>query len=113
MRKSDKKIDNQIRVALTEVCDIALKDFYGFQWLTHTVNYNKFPQSLKIVCVYDTNENLVSFNETTNRHQLSFLIENKLVEIGINLKNINNHISYDSEESCLNSHNGNWAARLG
>ncbi len=113
MRKSDKKIDNQVRVALTEVCDIALKDFFGFQWLTHTVNYNKFPQSLKIVCVFDTNENLLSFNETNNCLQLEFLIQSKLVEIGINLKTVNKHISYDSEENCHSSHNGNWAARLG
>jgi len=46
MRKTDKKRDNTLRLALTEVCDIALKDIAGFQWLTHCVNYSNFPQSL-------------------------------------------------------------------
>ena len=58
MRKTDKKMDNQLRHVLTEVCEVALKDINGFQWLTHVVNYSNFPKSLQVVCVFDTNENL-------------------------------------------------------
>ena len=57
MRKSDKKLDNQLRLVLTDVCETALKEVEGFQWLTHVVNYSNFPQSLRVVCVFDTNEN--------------------------------------------------------
>ena len=39
MRKTDKKIDNNLRIVLTEVCEIALKEVTGFQWLTHLVDY--------------------------------------------------------------------------
>ena len=51
MRKTDKKMDNQLRHVLTEVCEVALKDINGFQWLTHVVNYSNFPKSLQVVCV--------------------------------------------------------------
>ena len=45
MRKSDKKIENQIRDVLTDVCEDTLKGYDGFLWVTHTVNFSSFPQS--------------------------------------------------------------------
>ena len=111
MRKSDKKIDNQLIKLLTEVCDLSLKSIAGFQWLTHTANYDNFPKSLQITCVFDTNESLITYQEEDNNALLSF-IQSKLSSAGIKLKNISAHIRYDSEENCLNQHNGNWARRL-
>ena len=114
MRKTDKKIDNQLREALTEVCETALKEFSGFQWLTHLVNYSKFPQSLKIICIFDTNDNLDRFMTMNNSEDLTSLMQSKLAEIdiGINLKSMSNYISYDTEEECAKKHNGKWALRL-
>ena len=112
MRKSDKKLDNKLRIALTEVCDIALKDFTGFQWLTHIVNYTNFPKSLKIVCVFDTNDNLSNFKAKDISLNLSTLIQKKLFEIDVPLKSMSNHITYDTEENCENNHHGKWADRL-
>jgi len=54
MKKTDKKMDNHIRRVLTDVCETSLTDISGFAWLTHTVNYAQFPQSLKVICVFDT-----------------------------------------------------------
>lgn len=113
MRKSDKKIDNQLRLVLTEVCEIALKEIEGFQWLTHTVNYSNFPQSLKVVCVFDTNENLDSYLQSDNRHKLMSLVQAEFNSMNIKLKSITGHIAYDSEVNCESQHNGNWAVRLG
>lgn len=112
MRKSDKKIENQLRITLTEVCETALKDFVGFEWLTHLVDHNNFPNSLKVVCVFDTNDNLSRFIESDSNQKLSSLIQKKFFEKSIVLKNINNHIAYDTEENCKNTSNGNWADRL-
>ena len=53
MRKMDKKRDNTIIAALTQVCHVAQDEGNGFQWLTHSVNYQNFPDSLTVVCVYD------------------------------------------------------------
>lgn len=101
MRKSDKKIENQLRIVLTEVCETALKKFNGFEWLTHNVNYSHFPNSLKVICIFDTNDNLSSFIKSNSCRELGTLLQKKFFNIGINLKNITLHISYDTEE---NSH---------
>jgi hypothetical protein len=112
MRKSDKKIENQLRIALTEVCDTALKHFNGFEWLTHLVNYDNFPASLKVICVFDTNDNLSNFTNSQSYQELGILIQKKLFEINVNLTNKTNQISYDTEENCLKNNNGRWADRL-
>lgn len=112
MRKSDKKIDNQLRIALTDVCENALKNIQGFEWLTHTVNYDNFPKSLKITCIFNHNENLDNYLSSNNNQQLMLLIGAKLKTLNIQLKPIGKHIDYDSEENCNNQHQGNWALRL-
>lgn len=112
MRKTDKKIDNQLRLALTDVCETALKEVDGFQWLTHIVNFSSFPKSLRVVCVFDTDEQLATFMKHSSKHSLTSLIQVKLNEIGIEFKNVSNHILYDTEEACAKEHNGNWVDRL-
>ena len=64
MRKSDKKIENQIREVLTDVCEDTLKSYEGFLWVTHTVNYSSFPQSLKIICVFETSQDRANTYQT-------------------------------------------------
>lgn len=112
MRKSDKKMENNLRITLTEVCETALKNFNGFEWLTHVVNYSNFPASLKVICVFDTNDNLSRFMESNSCQELGFLIQKKFFELDINLKTITNHLSYDTEENCKKHNNGKWADRL-
>ena len=111
MRKSDKKIDNQLRVLLTEVCDSARESVEGFQWLTHRVNYANFPESLHIICVFDCEENLKHYQKMDQK-LFPVLIQAKLKTMGIILKKLTPHISYDCEENCLKDHEGNWAKRL-
>lgn len=112
MRKTDKKIDNQLRLGLTDVCETALKKINGFKWLTHTVNYTHFPQSLTLVCVFQSNEQLLAFKASDKEKLLIDLIENKLNNIGVKLKRVASHILYDSEENCAKGNQGNWAKRL-
>jgi len=113
MRKTDKKRDNQLRLVLTQACDTALKEIDGFAWLTHIVNYSNFPNSLQVVCVFDTNEQLASYRASTANNRLTALIQHQLTDIGIKLKNVADHISFDSEQDCADEHGGNWAKRLG
>lgn len=112
MRKSDKKLDNQIVKALTLVCHSALEDIDGFEWLTHTVNFDKFPESLKIVCVFDRNTKLSHYLKSSNKDSLALMITKSLVDIGVELKNAQNQIELDSEENCTLYHGGNWRKRL-
>lgn len=112
MRKSDKKLDNQIRLALTDVCETALKHIEGFQWLTHIVNYSDFPKSLQVICVFDTNNNLMQYKQSGTNQGLAELIESKCRNLGIKINNIDKHLGYDTEEDCNQQHAGNWALRL-
>ncbi|WP_295893899.1 Fis family transcriptional regulator [uncultured Vibrio sp.] len=112
MRKTDKKIDNQIRESLTLVCDDALNQIEGFQWLTHTVNYSNFPSSLKIVGVFDTDTQLESFQASEQKQWFSALVSKRLNTINITFKNIDKHILFDTEQACDLNSNGNWARRL-
>ena len=113
MRKSDKKIENNLRDCLTKVCDNALKKIVGFEWITHQVNFNRFPSSLKIVCVFDTNEHLRALLEANLKQSLVDEIRFALSEVDIKLKNIEKHIVFDTQEQCDAVHRGNWAKRLG
>lgn len=108
MKKTDKKIDNAIRGALTEVCDKALEEHDGFMWLTHRVDYQNIPASLSVVCVFDTNEQL------SNAHvdDLRVIIKDKLASIAILIKDSRQAIRFDTEENCIKEHKGNWQQRL-
>ena len=108
MRKTDKKIDNALRAALTEACDLALEKHAGFLWLTHFANYQDFPDSLSIVCIFDTNEQL----SKANLKELCAIIKNKLTSIDIKIKNIQQHVIFDTEENCEKENNGNWKVRF-
>ncbi len=112
MRKTDKKRENQIRDALTQACDRLLKYDMGFCWLTHRVDYDRFPQSLFVICIF---ENQQSIDNLRLQHQEQFVysvINDKLSQIGIKLKSIASHVQLDSEEACEAEHDGNWALRL-
>lgn len=112
MRKSDKKLDNEIRKALTRVCDNELKSYDGFEWLTHTVNYSSFPASLKVICVFDTNHQLTEFERSSSYHQVTKSITKSLTGLGIKLPAGDKYLVFDSEENCEIQHKGNWKARL-
>jgi hypothetical protein len=109
MRKTDKKTENALREVLTEVCEIALENYQGFKWITHFANYNNFPRSLSVVCIYDTNAHL----QKADVSGLRDLICKKLLLIDIDTKDIRRLVSFDTEENCSNENSGKWDERLG
>ena len=112
MKKTDKKMDNHIRRVLTDVCETSLKDINGFAWLTHTVNYAQFPQSLKVICVFDTLEELTTFLESEQYNLLNIRVRRELTTLDVSLKPNVKIVVYDTEEMCEQEHQNNWAKRL-
>lgn len=110
MRKSDKKRDNDIRKALTSLCEKQMKFYDGFQWLTHTVNYANFPASFKVICVFDTNEQLRRFLASDDNAKVTSTIAKALS--GLKIKLPSQYLVFDSEEDCEQHNGGNWQARL-
>ena len=112
MKKTDKKMDNYIRRVLNYVCEISLKDIDGFLWLTHTVNYAQFPQSLKVICVFETLEQLTTFIQSEQHNLLNIRVHRELTTLHVSLKPNAKMVVYDTEEMCEREHQGNWAKRL-
>lgn len=108
MRKTDRKMENMIRVALTDACEIAREYYPGFEWLTHFADYDNFPDSLSVVCIYDTNENLAN----TDRDAVRALITETLLSIDIRVRHAQRQVSFDTEENCQISNGGRWQARF-
>ena len=98
MRKTDKKIDNRIRQALTAVCEHALDRIAGFQWLTHHADYKLFPQSLRVICVFDTNASLAEAYSHGDDDKLRQLIRSQLESLDIRVADIERMVSFTSEE---------------
>ncbi len=112
MNKTHKKIDTGLRNSLTQVCDTALVNVAGFKWLTHLVDYDNFPRSLKVLCIFDTHQNQIQVQQ--DRHSyLCDLIQRALLKENIKLGKIAGHVAFDNEEHCQGQHEGNWARRLG
>jgi hypothetical protein len=113
MKKSDKKIDNSLRLALTEVCETAIDEVTGFKWLTHFANFRDFPGSLSVVCVFDTNDNLSSARQNHKADFLFSLIKEKLSAVNIQIKDMRPHVGFDTEEACDKENGGRWNDRFG
>ena len=94
MRKTDKKIDNKLRQSLTEVCDFALESIEGYQWITHKVNYENFPDSLQITCAFIAQSNIDELKHSQQDRVLRKTIEEQLTGIDIKLKNAEKQIIF-------------------
>lgn len=112
MKKSDKKIENSLRESLTKVCELALEEVEGFEWITHLVNYDRFPQSLKIICVFNTNEQCAAAISNKQDVYLVQLIQQELAKAAIKVKELSSLVSFDTEENCSAQHGGKWNLRL-
>ncbi|KZN66479.1 hypothetical protein N473_08800 [Pseudoalteromonas luteoviolacea CPMOR-1] len=112
MRKSDKKLEKAIVAALTEACEDALKIYEGFEWLTHVVNYQTFPESFTIVCIFDNQDSLLKALSENKGEALKTAIESKLNMHNIKIKGVKKRILFDTEEACASESGGKWGKRL-
>ncbi|MGY3571730.1 Fis family transcriptional regulator [Vibrio sp. SCSIO 43135] len=99
MRKSDKKVENLIRDVLTDVCEGTLKSYDGFLWVTHKVKYSSFPQSLEIVCVFETNQDRAQFLAGEGQQHVATTIQKAFDKVGVQLKNAGKQISYETQQN--------------
>jgi hypothetical protein len=112
MKKSSKKLDNILRIGLTDICENNLKGIAGFQWLTHVVDYNCFPESLKIVLIFDKPHQVSRFHNSSERAIVEDNIAKLMQQHQIKIKSLSHRIFYDNESDCAAQHNGDWVKRL-
>ncbi|QHJ10863.1 hypothetical protein FX988_01085 [Paraglaciecola mesophila] len=112
MQKTVKKLDNNVIKALTIVCEQAKQAVPGFEWITHTASYDRFPGSLAVICVFDTQASIEQAQAQQLDVYLRRQIQGQLLKVGIKLKDARHHVRYDSEQACEAQNNGNWQQRL-
>jgi len=94
MRKTDKKMDNAIRQALTEVCEHALEEIEGYQWITHQVNYDAFPDSLSIQCAFVSQSAIEALKQTQQDRVLKKAVTTQLATLNIKMKHSDKQITF-------------------
>ena len=110
MKKSDKNFEKQLVTLLTSICEQHKTLTPGFSWLTHTVNFKNISNSLRIICVFNTEQQkIIADQEQRCEHMRADIIK-AVKTLGVTITN--SMISFDSEESCEQSHQGNWQKRL-
>ena len=105
-------IEREFVRALTWACETAKSEIAGFQWLTHCVNYERFPDSLAVVWVFDTEANRQAELASSDKVRMQALTQAAFDDIGISVANIAAHVEFDAEDRCAAQHGGDWAARL-
>jgi len=111
LKKNEKKTENAIVKALNGVCEKLKDESDGFIWLTHFVDYSRFPQSLKLVYVYDTNDSLINAKNKTMFKTIFDLTETRLRSEGVYIKNIHQSLFFDTEENGADFDNTSWCRR--
>lgn len=94
MKKTDKKIENKLRNVLTEVCEIALENVSGYQWISHQVNYDAFPSSLLITFAFDSQQAIDDLKRSQQDGSLQKTIIEKLASVDIKLKDVRKQVKF-------------------
>lgn len=110
MKKSDKKLENALIKKLTALCESTKSLGIGFSWLTHSGQLS--PLSLRITCVFLTNEQLKRATDNGDTKVIEREIQYELNKFFGKISNRQLRINFDTEETCQLSHNGNWQQRL-
>ena len=97
MKKTDKKREKSIVQGLTQVCEITKNEVGGFEWLTHTIDYDDFPNSLMVHCIFTSNVSIKQVIHSGQDETIFKLICDELVLIDINFKDISNHVTFDAK----------------
>ncbi|WP_462380240.1 hypothetical protein [Pseudomonas sp. Marseille-QA0892] len=96
---------------LTQACEAAEAELVGFSWLTHEVDYARFPQSLQVTWIFETEAQKDAMRgEDVERIQA--LTGDALQQAGVDMMPLKAPVHLDSEEACRQIDGGDWSRRL-
>ncbi len=98
MKKTHKKIDNQLRQALTNACEEIKDNVEAFAWLTHQVNFDQFPQSLQVNCFFTNSSSLLDATSSETCTSIRQVIKVHLSKIAITKFDDSKQITFSSED---------------
>jgi hypothetical protein len=111
-KKERGKLERRLAASLTHACEQAKPLLPGFCWLTHEVDYQRFPESLVVTWVFDTHPNLANALKGDARRCINDLTAEALAEAGVDVGDASKHLDFDSEDACQREHGGDWQRRL-
>ncbi|NBK41022.1 hypothetical protein EON09_21110 [Pseudomonas soli] len=106
------RLEREMVACLTEACATAQGEIVGFAWLTHQVDLDDFPASLRIIWVFTDDTDKARALAGADKARMIALTAQALRDAGIELDHVAWHVRFDSEEACWRDHGGDWNRRL-
>lgn len=94
MKKTHKKIENNLSKALTKACEGIKDEVEGLNWLTHTVNYDAVERTLMISCYFESADVIDQLLTSKQDNKIRAVIKNALASINITSFNEAKQIIY-------------------
>ena len=111
-KKPDARIERRLTRALTDACEQAKPLLPGFVWLTHLVDDQNIPDSLRVIWVFKTQDDMTSALKGDGWQYMRAFTEAALLEVGVAIGKVDGCLDADNEEDCLRVHGGDWQKRL-
>jgi len=90
-------VERELIRTLTLACEAAKSEIVGFQWLTHEVDYEQFPQSLVVTWVFDSEANKARALACADKARMLALTLAAFDEVGISVSTIADHVAFSIE----------------
>ncbi|MDZ4186243.1 MAG: hypothetical protein U1D97_14865 [Desulfuromonadales bacterium] len=91
-------IERELIRTLTLACETAKSEIVGFQWLTHEVDYERFPQSLRVIWMFDSEASRARALASSDKARMLALTLGAFDEVGISVSNIAEHVAFSVEQ---------------
>jgi hypothetical protein len=111
-KREQSRIERTLAATLTDACEAAKAEIVGFQWLTHDVDYQRFPASLRVIWVFASQAEQDAAIAKGQERLMQALTATALQAAEIALENPAAHVYVDNEQQCLRVDGGNWQQRL-
>ncbi|CAH0164507.1 hypothetical protein ABH908_002370 [Pseudomonas frederiksbergensis] len=111
-KRDQAHIERRLVATLTEACETAKAEIVGFCWLTHEIDYDAFPSSLRVIWVFDTQAHKDLALASGQGERMVELTAAALNEADVLVSPVAAHVQFDSEKQCQRANGGNWQQRL-
>ncbi|BBV96962.1 MULTISPECIES: hypothetical protein [Pseudomonas] len=106
------RLERELVACLTEACETAKVEIVGFSWLTHRLDPEDFPGSLRVTWVFEQEADKTAAVAGQAKARMLALTSQALEQAEIQLDHPAWHVRFDSEEACARGHAGDWGSRL-
>ncbi|MDP2242521.1 hypothetical protein [Pseudomonas sp.] len=111
-KREQSRIERTLAATLTDACEAAKAEIVGFEWLTHDVDYQRFPSSLRVIWVFASQAEQDAAIAKGQDRLMQALTAAALQAAEVALETPAAHVHFDNEQSCQRVDGGNWQQRL-